>query len=310
MSIASAETWVRVFTDGWRAPAGAEELVNHFRPWLQPDYRFSQPLLRAGVGVEEFGERFARPLFALVPDLRVTVQDWAARDGTLFVEVLVEGTLGGRRVAMPGCDRITLQDGLAAARVSYCNPAPLLRAARPHTQVVAARCGRAPGRARPGPSMIPEDALAFVARAELATNSNDAGWPLTEVYAPDVRLEMIGDGVHQVSEGIAEAGPAVRALYDWIAAHHGRVTKTLIATSADTIVNEVEGRLFNGRHTTTGTEIWRFDEHGKVVHNVIHTALDARPPTHPAAALRALITHPHVAITYLAAQLRERRRQR
>jgi hypothetical protein len=156
--------------------------------------------------------------------------------------------------------------------------------------------------------VIPQDARAFVARAELATNSNDAGWPLTEAYAPDVRLEMIGDGVHQVCQGVAQAGPAVRALYDWIAASHGRVTKTLIATSPDTIVNEVKGHLFNGRHLTSGTEIWRFDEHGKVVHNVIYNALDAKPPTNPTAALRALIGHPRVALTYLAAQLRERRR--
>jgi SnoaL-like domain len=125
---ASAEAWVRAFADGWRAPADAQELVDHFRPWLRPDFRFSQPLTGAGVGIQEFAQRFARPLFALVPDLRVTVRDWAARGETLFIEVLVEGTIGGRRVAMPGCDRITLQDGLAAARVTYTDPAPLLRA--------------------------------------------------------------------------------------------------------------------------------------------------------------------------------------
>jgi hypothetical protein len=124
----SAETWVRAFTDGWRAPADAEEFVEHFRPWLQPDYRFSQPLIGSGVGIQEFAERFARPLFALVPDLRLTVRDWAARGETLFIEVLVEGTIGGRRVTMHGCDRITLQDGLAATRVTYANTAPLLRA--------------------------------------------------------------------------------------------------------------------------------------------------------------------------------------
>jgi SnoaL-like protein len=124
----SAETWVRAFTDGWRAPAGAQELVDHFRPWLRPDYRFSQPLIGTGMGIQEFAERFARPLFTLVPDLRVTVRDWAARGETLFIEVLVEGTIGGRRVAMHGCDRITLQRGLAATRVTYANPAPLLRA--------------------------------------------------------------------------------------------------------------------------------------------------------------------------------------
>lgn len=129
---ASAETWVRAFADGWRAPAASEaraqELVEHFRPWLRPDYRFSQPLIGTGVGIQEFAERFARPLFALVPDLRLTVTDWAARGQTLFIEVLVEGTVGGRGVAMHACDRITLHDGLAAARVTYANPAPLLRA--------------------------------------------------------------------------------------------------------------------------------------------------------------------------------------
>jgi hypothetical protein len=124
----STERWVDAFTDGWRAPTGAQQFVEHFRGWLHPEYRFSQPLIGTGVGIEEFADRFARPLFALVPDLHLTVMDWAARGETLFIEVLVHGTVGTRTVAMPGCDRITLRDGVAASRVTYANPASLLRA--------------------------------------------------------------------------------------------------------------------------------------------------------------------------------------
>jgi hypothetical protein len=121
-----ARRWVAVFADGWRAPADAEQFADHFEPWLRPEYRFSQPVLRTAVGRQAFREQFARPLFALVSDMRGTIESWGAGQDAVYIEMRVEGRVGRRPVTLRTCDRIILRDGLAADRVAYSDPLPLL----------------------------------------------------------------------------------------------------------------------------------------------------------------------------------------
>ena len=124
----AAAAWVQAFADGWRAPAGADAFADHFEPWLHPEIRLVQPGVPVTVGHRAFRERFARPLFALVPDLHGTVEGWAASGDTVYVELSLAGTVGKRSVAMRSCDRITLSDGVATERVAYVDPLPLLAA--------------------------------------------------------------------------------------------------------------------------------------------------------------------------------------
>lgn len=125
---AVAETWVEAFTEGWRAPADADSFADHFDPWLTDDVRLVQPQLPTTTGREAFRERFARPLFSLMPDLHARVESWAARGDVVLIEITLEGTLGGRTVRLPVVDKVTLCDGLAAERVSYLDPMVLLGA--------------------------------------------------------------------------------------------------------------------------------------------------------------------------------------
>jgi SnoaL-like protein len=124
----STAAWVDHFVEGWRAPAEADSFADHFIPVLDPEVRLVQPQLPSLVGHRQFRERFARPLFALIPDLRARVDGWAAAGDRVYVEFELSGTVGGRPVAWPVVDRITLRDGIAVERVSYFDPGPLIRA--------------------------------------------------------------------------------------------------------------------------------------------------------------------------------------
>jgi ketosteroid isomerase-like protein len=125
---ADAAAWVREFAEGWRAPADAEAFADHFDRLLTDDIRLVQPQMPPVVGREAFRERFARPVFALIPDLHATVHSWAASGDVVFIDFTLEGTLGGKPISWPCVDRVTLRDGLAIERRANFDPTPLLRA--------------------------------------------------------------------------------------------------------------------------------------------------------------------------------------
>jgi hypothetical protein len=122
-----ARRFVEIFAEGWRAPRSADELVQHFTPWLTDDFRFTQSFLRGeGVGHAQFKERFARPMFAVMRNVHASVDSWANAGDTVFIAVTVTCTVGRHRVAFRGCDRLRLVDGKAAERHNYADVTPLL----------------------------------------------------------------------------------------------------------------------------------------------------------------------------------------
>jgi ketosteroid isomerase-like protein len=126
--IEAAQGWVVAFAGGWRAPASADAFADHFRPWFDPAVRFVQPGLPTLVGPREFRERFATPLFAMIPDLHGRVERTVVAADCAYIELSLHGTLGGRPIGWRVCDRATLRDGLVVERESYFDPLPLLRA--------------------------------------------------------------------------------------------------------------------------------------------------------------------------------------
>jgi ketosteroid isomerase-like protein len=143
----AAQAWVLAFAEGWLAPASADTFADHFQPWFDPHIRLLQPLLPTLVGHQAFRERFARPLFALIPDLDGQVERFAIGADGAYIELTLRGTLGGRPIAWRVCDRATLRDGLVVERASYFDPTPLLRAilTRPRVWPALARAGRRRG---------------------------------------------------------------------------------------------------------------------------------------------------------------------
>ena len=124
----AAQAWVATFAEGWVAPTSADAFADHFQPWFDPQVRLIQPQLPTMVGHRAFREHFARPLFALIPDLHGQVQRFAVGADCAYVELALRGTLGGRPIAWRVCDRATLCAGLVVERESYFDPLPLLRA--------------------------------------------------------------------------------------------------------------------------------------------------------------------------------------
>jgi SnoaL-like domain len=124
----AVEAWVADFIEGWRAPADADAFVDHFSRVLHPQVRLVQPQMPNVVGLAAFRERFARPLFTLIPDVHGEVERWSGGEDFALIELRLSGTLGGRPVSWTVVDRVTIQDGLAVERVSYLDPTPLLLA--------------------------------------------------------------------------------------------------------------------------------------------------------------------------------------
>ena len=124
----TAAEWVAGFAEGWRALGGPDAFVAPFRELLAPNVRLIQPQLPTLVGHRAFAQQFAKPIFALIPDLHGDVERWAAREDTLYIELTLRGTLAGRPVSWRVCDRVTLRNGLAVERESYFDPAPLITA--------------------------------------------------------------------------------------------------------------------------------------------------------------------------------------
>jgi ketosteroid isomerase-like protein len=125
---AEALAWVEAFTEGWRAPTDADSFAGHFDAWIAEDIRLVAPQLPTLVGREAFRERFARPLFELIDGLHATVENWAANGDVVLIEITLRGSVGGRELRLPIVDRVTLRNGVAAERVSFLDPAPLLTA--------------------------------------------------------------------------------------------------------------------------------------------------------------------------------------
>src|SRR4051794_1009101 len=103
----ASERWLGAFAEGWGAGAGPDAFIAHFRPMLAEDVLLLGPQMPPLRGLAAFEDRFVRPLFGLMPDLRARVGHAAIAGETILAELTIEGTLhGGRPVRLRACDRI------------------------------------------------------------------------------------------------------------------------------------------------------------------------------------------------------------
>jgi hypothetical protein len=125
--VTDAAAFARHFDAGWRAGGPAERFLAHFLPVTHPDVLLTQPLSPPARGHTGMRQQ-AEGLFAALPDLRAEVFRWGETPDGLLIEFSFSCTVGGRRLSWDACDRIELRDGLLAARHSYFDPLPLVRA--------------------------------------------------------------------------------------------------------------------------------------------------------------------------------------
>jgi ketosteroid isomerase-like protein len=126
--VRTVEDWVAGFAAGWAESTDADSFADHFEPMMAEDIRLIQPQLPTTVGKRAFREHFAGPLFALLTDVRGTVESWASAGDVAFIELSIRGRLGSREVELRTVDKVTVRDGLAVERVAYTDPLPLLGA--------------------------------------------------------------------------------------------------------------------------------------------------------------------------------------
>lgn len=112
----------RRFTDAWAAPE-----VDRFVALLAPDVLLLQPVTPRIVGRDAARAEFAR-LLRWLPDLRGTVDHWAATGSTLLIAWRLGFTVGRKRLELRIVDRIVVRDGSIAEREAYFDPLPLLLA--------------------------------------------------------------------------------------------------------------------------------------------------------------------------------------
>jgi SnoaL-like domain len=151
---------------------------------------------------------------------------------------------------------------------------------------------------------VPDDPAGFIAAAERGINERDLD-ATAGVYADAARMESLTDGAVESFAGAAEIRDAWAGYLDAMRRRDFRLRKTLVATSANVVVNEWTGTLA-GRPTARGIEYWVFDDDGRVIEHRLYTFLDAGPSTSPRQRLRLLLAYPRTAVAFLRAQAHRR----
>jgi hypothetical protein len=150
----------------------------------------------------------------------------------------------------------------------------------------------------------PSDAAAFVEFVQDTTNDHRPD-VVYELYATDARLVMISDGAREESVGVQAIYTAWARSCAVFEARRFRLSKRLIATTGDTIVNEWWGGP-DGRRDGCGIEVWRFDAHAKVRAVHVYSFLKVRSTRHPLQILQLLLGSPGVVLAFARAALRRR----
>jgi hypothetical protein len=119
--------FMREFEEGWSRPRGGQAVLDHFLPFMTDETRMVQPMAPVAVGREEFARMFSGT-FDLIPDLHAEVHGYTADGDVAHVDFDLIGTVGGRRVRLKCCDRITVRDDKVVERIAYFDPTPLILA--------------------------------------------------------------------------------------------------------------------------------------------------------------------------------------
>lgn len=125
------------FAAAWSAPT-----IEGFGALQTDDVVLEQPMAPPAHG-KPAALRTMGAIIDLIPDIRAEVHDgWGDASGGVITFDLV-GTLGGSELRWPVVDVFELRDGLVAKRVSYFDPAPLVKAiaTRPRAWIPFARSG-------------------------------------------------------------------------------------------------------------------------------------------------------------------------
>jgi ketosteroid isomerase-like protein len=127
-----AAAWARLFSEAWAA-GDYERLLAE----LAPDVRVLYPPMPEATDREGLRQFFERA-YALMPDLRFRLVNWAARGDSVLIEWAATATVGGQPLSWEGADRFTFGDDgqIVEARAFY-DPRALLAALQAAAEAAA-----------------------------------------------------------------------------------------------------------------------------------------------------------------------------
>jgi limonene-1,2-epoxide hydrolase len=113
-----------IFAAGWALPK-PHGFLDHFRPLIDPEATFTQPMFPDAHGITDIENMFRR-LFTLFPDMTLAITHTTAQTDTVYIESRCTATLGRKPVTFAVCDRFTVAGGAIRARHSFSDPLPVL----------------------------------------------------------------------------------------------------------------------------------------------------------------------------------------
>lgn len=106
------EAFLEAYLDNWRLDPPDLTRIFHPEGTLLPPGS-AERLDVAGA------QRMVEQTRALIPDVTLEILHWAERDGQIFIEWEMQGTLRGRRVRWRGINRNRLRGAKSVEAVSY-----------------------------------------------------------------------------------------------------------------------------------------------------------------------------------------------
>lgn len=117
--MSGADAFIVRFSETWRDPD-----PEAFADLFTSDGILFHPTMAGPIPARQVPD-YVRRIKALVPDLTLEVDNWAAREEVVLIEWTIHGTFGGQRLSWKGMDRFSLQEDKAKEGVAYFDTFPL-----------------------------------------------------------------------------------------------------------------------------------------------------------------------------------------
>ena len=117
--MSGADEFMVRFSETWRDPD-----PEGFADLFTPDGTLFHPTMARPIPARQVPD-YVRRIKALVPDLSLEVDNWAARGEVVLIEWTIRGTFDGERLSWKGMDRFSLRDDKAKEGVAYFDTFPL-----------------------------------------------------------------------------------------------------------------------------------------------------------------------------------------
>ena len=112
------DRFIERFSEVWKSPQPQD-----FAELFTSNGTLFHPTMERPIGAADVPD-YVRRIKALVPDITLEVENWAARGDVVLIEWTITATFGGERILWKGADRFTLEGDKAKEGVAYFDTLP------------------------------------------------------------------------------------------------------------------------------------------------------------------------------------------